>query len=95
MDSYSIIKKPMLSEKGSLMKEQGNYYLFAVAREATKSQIKKAVEEIFKVHVLKVNTITLPGKSKRFGRSISEAKKFKKAAVKIKADEKIEIVEGV
>jgi len=95
MDSYTVIKKPLMTEKGTFIKEQGNYYMFSVAKDATKTDIKKAVEEIFKVHVLKVNTVTLPGKAKRFGRYTSKAHRFKKAAVKIMAGEKIEIVEGV
>ncbi|HDQ25417.1 MAG TPA: 50S ribosomal protein L23 [bacterium] len=95
MDIYQVIKRPLLTEKSSLMKESGNYYSFEVDKSATKEEIRQAVETIFKVHVEKVNTVTLPGKAKRFGRSISGARRFKKAVVKIKKDEKIEIVEGV
>ncbi len=50
---------------------------------------------MFKVTVLKVNTTTMPGKAKRFGRSISDAKSYKKAIVKLKKEDKIDIVEGV
>jgi large subunit ribosomal protein L23 len=95
MDIYQIIKKPSLTEKSGLVREKGNFYTFNVDKSATKKEIKKAVEEIFKVHVERVNTVMMPGKAKRFGRSSSEAKKFKKAIVKLKKDEKIEIVEGV
>ncbi|MCX7698689.1 MAG: 50S ribosomal protein L23 [Candidatus Goldbacteria bacterium] len=95
MDITSIIKKPFLTEKSGLLKEKGNYYIFEVDKNASKKMIKKAIEELFKVHVEKVNTVILPGKSKRFGRTISKARKFKKAIVKLKAGEKIELVEGV
>ncbi len=95
MDAYTIVKKPLITEKGTLIKEKGNYYSFIVDKNSTKTEIKKAIEEIFKVHVLEIKTVVLPGKSKRFGRTISKAKKFKKAYVKIKPQEKIEIIEGV
>lgn len=95
MDAHHIIKKPSLTEKSGLNRDKGNYYTFLVARDATKKEIKNAVEELFKVHVTKVNTVIMPGKAKRFGRNVSEAMKFKKASVKLKKDEKIEIVEGV
>ncbi|MCX8094023.1 MAG: 50S ribosomal protein L23 [Candidatus Goldbacteria bacterium] len=95
MDITNIIKKPFLTEKSGLLKEKGNYYLFEVDKNASKKMIKKAIEELFKVHVEKVNTVILPGKAKRFGRTISKAREFKKAIVKLKAGEKIELVEGV
>ena len=95
MDTLNIIKKPFLTEKAGLLKEKGNYYSFEVDKNSSKKEIKKAIEEIFKVHVVKINTVTMPGKTKRFGRTISKAKKFKKAVVKLKEGEKIELVEGV
>lgn len=95
MDILNIIKRPLLTEKSGLLKENGNFYLFEVNKNASKKMIKKAIEEIFKVHVVKINTLTMPGKVKRFGRIISKAQKFKKAVVKIKEGEKIELVEGV
>jgi len=95
MDMYQVIKRPLLTEKSTLAREQGNYYSFEVDSNASKKQIQEAVEKIFKVKVLKVNTVSMPGKSRRFGMKISEARKFKKAVVKLKKDDKIEIVEGV
>jgi large subunit ribosomal protein L23 len=95
MDIYNVIKKPILTEKSGRVREQGNYYTFEVEQNATKELIKQAVETLFKVHVLKINTVTLPGKVKRFGKSVSEARRIKKAFVKLKKDEKIEILEGV
>lgn len=95
MDAYTVVKKPVITEKGTFLKEKGNYYTFIVNKCANKTEIKKAIEEIFKVHVLDVKTVILPGKSKRFGRAVSEAHKFKKAYIKIRPQEKIEIIEGV
>jgi large subunit ribosomal protein L23 len=95
MDIYQIIKRPLLTEKSGFVREQGNFYTFEVEKTATKEQIRQAIEALFKVHVIKVNTVTLPGKAKRFGKSISEARRVKKAVVKLKKDEKIDILEGV
>ncbi len=95
MDILNIIKRPFLTEKSGLLKEKGNYYLFEVESNSSKKMIKKAIEELFKVHVVKINTVTLPGKTKRFGRTISKAQRFKKAVVKLREGEKIELVEGV
>jgi large subunit ribosomal protein L23 len=95
MDIYKIIKKPSLTEKSGQVKDKANFYTFHVDKNASKKEIKIAVQELFKVHVLRVNTVMMPGKAKRFGRSASDAHRFKKAFVKIKEGEKIEIVEGV
>jgi large subunit ribosomal protein L23 len=95
MDIYQVIKKPSLTEKSSIAREKNNDYTFEVDSDATKTQIKEAVEKIFKVKVLDVHTITKPGKAKRFGRTISTAKRTKKAVVRLKKEDKIEIVEGV
>ena len=95
MDAYQIIKRPVITEKGTLLKEKGNFYIFEVEKSSTKGQIKEAIETMFKVKVDKVNTVTLPGKARRAGRSMAEAKGFKKAIVKLKAGDKIEIFEGV
>jgi large subunit ribosomal protein L23 len=95
MDIYQIIKRPLLTEKSGFVRVEGNFYTFEVEKTATKEQIRQAIEALFKVHVIKVNTVTLPGKAKRFGKSISEARRVKKAVVKLKKDEKIDILEGV
>ncbi len=95
MDMYQVIKRPLLTEKSTLAREQGNYYSFEVDINASKKEIQQAVEGIFKVKVLKVNTVSMPGKSRRFGMKISKARRFKKAVVKLRKEDKIEIVEGV
>lgn len=93
-DVYSIIKKPLFSEKGAALKEQNNQVLVEVAKDANKIDIKKAVEEIFKVKVEKVTTIRLPGKMKRWGKSTGMTPGKKKALVTLKKGEKLDFIEG-
>ena len=87
MNAYDIIKKPILSEK-SYAGIPDKKYTFAVDPRATKTQIKAAVEEIFKVKVLKVNTVNVRGKYKRQGRSEGYTSKYKKAYVQLTASSK-------
>ncbi|MCL2848205.1 MAG: 50S ribosomal protein L23 [Firmicutes bacterium] len=95
MDAYQIIKKPILTEKsyaGIPLKK----YTFSVDVKATKTQIKKAVEELFSVKVDKVNTINVAGKYKRQGRNEGYTSKYKKAFVTLKEGEKaIAFFEGL
>ena len=87
MTAYDIIKKPILSEKSY----DGIYdkkYTFEVDRNATKTQIKAAVEEIFKVKVAKVNTSNYDGKIKRMGRTSGRTPAYKKAIVTLTSDSK-------
>lgn len=87
MTSRDIIKKPLLSEKsydGIATKK----YTFEVAKEATKTQIKAAVEEIFGVKVEKVNTVNYEGKLKRMGRNEGRRPSYKKAIVQLTSDSK-------
>jgi large subunit ribosomal protein L23 len=85
-----ILKRPIITEKSAKLAEQ-NQYVFEVAKEATKSQIKKEVEERFGVEVLKVRIINLPSKKRTFGRVSGFKKGLKKAIVKIKEGQKIDI----
>ncbi|UCH80825.1 MAG: 50S ribosomal protein L23 [Nitrospiraceae bacterium] len=94
-NSYEVLLGPMLTEKGTLMKETDNKVLFRVAREANKIEIKKAVEEIFNVKVDCVRTINCRGKKKRMGRFEGKRPDWKKAIVALKEGEKLDIVEGV
>ncbi len=87
MTSRDIIKKPLLSEKsydGIATKK----YTFEVAKDATKTQIKAAVEEIFGVKVEKVNTVNYEGKLKRMGRNEGRRPSYKKAIVQLTSDSK-------
>lgn len=89
-----IIKKPVISEKSmSLLQE--NKYSFYVDKSANKIEIKKAVEELFKVSVLNVNTLSVKGKIKKMGRYAGKTPDRKKAIVTLKEGDKIEIFEGM
>jgi large subunit ribosomal protein L23 len=72
-----------------------NKYMFRVDKKANKTEIKKAVETLFKVKVIDVNTMTVPGKEKRVGRHIGRTSEWKKAIVKIAEGNRIEFFEGV
>lgn len=92
MDVHAVIKKPVLTEKSSGMSERENKYSFHVARNANKVDIKRAVELLFRVKVVCVNTIMMRGKKKRVRYSIGKTPDWKKAVVTLKKGEKIEFV---
>jgi len=92
---YTAMKKPLFTEKGSNLKETQNKILIEVARDANKVDIKRAIEEIFKVKVEKVSTINRKGKWKRFGRSVGKRPDRKKAIITLKKGEKLDFIEGV
>ena len=95
MNSYDIIIRPILSEK-SFATIKAKMYTFEVHRDATKSQIKRAVEEIFKVKVEKVNIANYKGKPKRHGRHEGTTASWKKAYVQVSQDSKpIEFFESL
>ena len=80
---HSIIRYPSITEKNTMLRTGQNKYVFEVAPEATKPQIKKAVEKLFSVSVLSVNTIVVKGKKKRMGKFAGYRSDWKKAIVKI------------
>ena len=93
--AYDIIIKPIITEQ-SMEATEEKKYVFQVAIDANKIEIKKAIEEIFGVKVEKVNTIRMEGKEKRNGRFIGRRANWKKAMVKLTADSKtIEFFEGM
>ena len=87
MVAHDIIIKPILSEKSYADIANKKYY-FKVAKKATKTQIKNAVEEIFKVKVASVNTLNVYGKIKRQGRTEGLTGNYKKAVVQLSRDSK-------
>ena len=89
-----VLKTPRLTEKTVQQKEAGNQVTFLVEPGANKIEIKKAVEALFKVKVLRVNTINSLGKTKRMGRFAGKRPDFKKAIVTLQAGDKIEYFEG-
>ena len=86
---YDVIKKPIVTEKGHDNREQYRTLCFAVAEEANKTQIKSAVETLFKVKVEDVRTATFEGKLRRRGRFSGYRSTWKKAYVRLKAGQKV------
>ena len=84
-----VLVAPIVSEKATAAAEKNNQVLFKVLRDATKPEIKAAVELMFKVEVKSVSTVTQKGKVKRFGRSIGRRDHVKKAYVALKAGQEI------
>jgi len=91
MDKHSreIIIAPLVTEKGTIQKEKENCYNFKVSINANKIEIKKAIEKIFPVKVLNVNTIVMKGKVKRQGRYVGNRSDWKKAIVKLREGDSI------
>ncbi len=92
---YQVVLKPLLTEKGTRLKEEGNQYLFRVATTANKVEIKQAIEQLFKVTVLDVRTSQVRGKVKRLGRFQGRRPDWKKAIATLKEGDSIELYEGV
>jgi len=91
----NIIKQAVVSEKGAVLKEKENRYIFKVHPDANKIEIKKAIEKTFDVKVLDVKTINMKGKTKRLGRFEGKRSSWKKANVRIKEGDTIDIFESV
>ena len=92
--AHDIIIRPIITEKSSALIEL-NKYTFEVHRSANKIQIRKAVEQIFKVKVLSVNTMNVPAKPKRMGAFVGKTRSWKKAIVALPEGQRIEFFEGV
>jgi len=85
----TILMAPIISEKATSVAEKHNQVLFKVQRDATKPEIKAAVELLFKVEVESVSTVVQKGKVKKFGRSIGRRDHVKKAYVSLKAGQEL------
>ena len=86
-----VLIAPIVSEKGTMVAEKHNQVLFKVMRDATKPEIKAAVELMFKVEVESVQTVQHKGKVKRFGKSIGRRDHVKKAYVSLKAGQELNL----
>lgn len=91
-DAYYIVKSPVLTEESTILMHAKNQYVFRVDPRANKSQIRDAVEEMFKVKVAKVNTMVYAGKVVRRGRSIGRKPRWKKAVVTLQQGETIDLM---
>ncbi len=95
MRVQDVIRRPLITEKTTILREVGDTYAFAVAMDANKIEIRKAVEEQFKVKVAEVRVARMHGKERRQGRYFGRRPDWKKAYVRLAAGEKsIEFFEG-
>ena len=94
MHLYEVLRRPLITEKYTSLQAQGKY-AFEVAGEASKPQVKQAVEKAFEVKVTAVNVMTMAGKRRRRGMRQLPARSWKKAIVTLKEGNKISFFEGV
>jgi large subunit ribosomal protein L23 len=87
---YEIIRKPLITEKANLLKEDAQVVAFEVARSANKIEIKQAVEKAFDVKVKSVNTVVFRGKIKRVGVNLGQRSNWKKAYVTLEEGHNID-----
>lgn len=90
-----LIRRPLITEKATRLKEGSNTICFEVARTANKIEVRRAVEKLFGVKVVDVRVANRQGKWKRMGRFIGQRKAWKKAYVRLAPDQTIEFFEGV
>ncbi len=90
----NVILAPHVTEKAANVGESSNQYVFRVASDATKPEIKKAVETLFEVEVDAVRVLNTKGKTKRFGARMGRRKDWKKAYVRVKAGQEIDFIGG-
>ena len=90
----SVLIGPHVSEKAARVSEGANQFVFRVRRDATKPDIKAAVELMFEVKVADVNVVNVGGKNKRFGQRLGRRQDFKKAYVRLQPGQKIESLSG-
>jgi large subunit ribosomal protein L23 len=95
MIQYDIIRRPVITEKTSIQKEDANQITFEVDRRANRIEIRRAIETIFKVRVAEVRTMQVKGKAKQRGRIVGKRRDWKKAIVKLMPGERIDFFEGV
>ena len=91
---YDVIRSPVITEKATMLSEH-NQVSFKVAIDATKPQIREAVERLFDVKVTKVNTIRVKGKVKRFRGRLGQRSDFKKAVVTLAEGNRIDVTTGL
>jgi len=94
-DLYSIVKRPLVTEKSTILRGEANQIALWVDIKANKCEVKKAVEKAFNVKVEKVNSLRIPGKKRRMGKHEGRTSVRKKVYVTLKEGERIELFEGV
>jgi large subunit ribosomal protein L23 len=94
MNHHEVLKTPLLTEKLDALREEQATYAFKVDRRASKLDVKAAVEKLFKVHVEDVRTLVVHGKNKRAGTAVGQRPTWKKALIRLREGEKLDIFEG-
>jgi large subunit ribosomal protein L23 len=94
-DPRNVVRRALITEKGTVLREVRNQYLFEVQRDANKIEIKRAIEQIFQVKVASVRTQQIMGKVRRQGRYVGKRSDWKKAIVTLKPDQKIDLFEQI
>ena len=95
LDNRQIVRRALITEKGSVLREKSNQVTFEVHPDANKIEIKRAIESIFKVKVDNVRTMNMHGKTKRLGRSVGRRPDWKRAVVTLAKDQTIELFDQV
>lgn len=95
MNLHEILRKPLVTEKSNIGREEANLVTFAVDPRANKHEIKRAVEALFDVSVIQVRTMRMPRKTRRVGKFIGRKPEWKKALVQLAEGQSIEFFEGV
>ena len=93
-EGQRIIRKPLVTEKSTQLKDSNNQYAFEVDRKANKIEIQSAIEHLFKVKVVDVRTSNVLGKMKRLGRKYGKRPDWKKAIITLKEGDRIDFFEG-
>ncbi len=95
MNVHDVIQRPVVTEKSSIARDEANIATFRVDPNATKQEIRHAVEVLFEVNVKRVRTLQQPGKKRRVGKSVGRRPAWKKAIVELAEGQTIEFFEGV
>ena len=95
MEMHQIVKRAIITEKSTILKDASNQYIFEVDARANRIQVGQAIEKLFKVNVLDVRVMNVLGKKKRMGRTIGQKRSWKKAVVTLAPGSRIEVHEGV
>ena len=90
-----VIRRPVVTEKSTIAREENNEFVFAVDPRASKGEVRRAVEEMFSVQVQDVRTMVMPRKERRLGRFVGHRTQWKKAIVRLAPGQSIEYFEGV
>ena len=95
MNLHEVVRKPLITEKSNIGREETNIVTFAVDPRANKHEIKRAIEKLFEVNVLAVRTMRMPRKTRRVGKFSGRKPEWKKAIVQLVEGQTIEFFEGV